>query len=149
METSINEPLHDHIIIPISEESASKNETETETECPICLLLLSAQNTIHLPCCKKELHTECYLKCMHEKKICPMCRQDNMSFAHSLLLKIYSFKQQGPERAPLPVYMEPHLTTISRPTVVYFRYSPQSIVPLISTIGVTILMIMSFINYVQ
>jgi len=55
------------------------NIEKDDNECPICLISLNEhpQDIVHLKCCKKDLHIECYIRCMNQKKECPMCRNNN------------------------------------------------------------------------
>jgi hypothetical protein len=56
-----------------------------DNECPICLISLNdhPQDIVHLKCCKKNLHVECYIRCMSQKKECPMCRNNNKNITET------------------------------------------------------------------
>ena len=43
-------------------------------ECPICLTSLAEASTTSVTCCRKVMHTKCYIQCMNVKPECPMCR---------------------------------------------------------------------------
>lgn len=44
-------------------------------ECPICLQdMIEKQDIVVLGCCKKHLHSSCYIHCRKTKNTCPMCR---------------------------------------------------------------------------
>jgi hypothetical protein len=45
-----------------------------DEECPICLSLIDEFIKYNTECCKKNLHTICYLECMKIKPECPFCR---------------------------------------------------------------------------
>jgi len=62
-------------------------EYECEHECPICLndFDTNLQDTIIVKCCKKQFHIECYVRCMNQKKECPMCRAVNTTFNTSTI----------------------------------------------------------------
>jgi len=45
-----------------------------DEECPICLSLIDEFIKYNTECCKKNLHTICYLECMKIKPECPLCR---------------------------------------------------------------------------
>ena len=50
---------------------------ETEiNECVICLNNLDKddKSIITVKCCNNQFHSKCYLACMKEKQICPLCR---------------------------------------------------------------------------
>jgi hypothetical protein len=52
-----------------------------EEDCPICLTnLKTEEDIVELQCCKKTLHVTCYIKCMEQKKECPMCRKQNKKY---------------------------------------------------------------------
>lgn len=44
-------------------------------DCPICYEEISGAVT-KMGCCQKNMHAECYIKCMARKTECPMCRAD-------------------------------------------------------------------------
>ena len=44
-------------------------------ECPICLSPVDEESTATTTrCCRKVMHTKCYIQCMNAKPECPMCR---------------------------------------------------------------------------
>lgn len=43
-------------------------------ECPICLTSLAEASVTTVRCCRKAMHTKCYIQCMNVKPECPMCR---------------------------------------------------------------------------
>ena len=52
-----------------------------EEDCPICLNnLKTEEDIVELQCCKKAIHVTCYIKCMEQKKECPMCRKQNKKY---------------------------------------------------------------------
>jgi hypothetical protein len=55
-------------------------DKDKDKECPICLNDFDStdQDTVILKCCKKEFHIECYIRCINQKKECPMCRNQIM-----------------------------------------------------------------------
>ena len=59
----------------------------SETECPICLAPFSGSTTT-VGCCRKSLHTTCYVQCMQNKLECPMCRapQESLGLPGNILL---------------------------------------------------------------
>tara|TARA_B100001996_G_C18465642_1_gene517887 strand:- start:411 stop:725 length:315 start_codon:yes stop_codon:yes gene_type:complete len=42
-------------------------------ECPICFEPMDI--FITLGCCKKDIHFDCFLKCLKENESCPFCRK--------------------------------------------------------------------------
>jgi len=64
MDTIINIPIYDC-------------ENDDTDDCPICLCnFKTAEDIVHMQCCKKMMHISCYLNCITQKKTCPMCRQN-------------------------------------------------------------------------
>ena len=61
-------------------------------ECPVCFEILSG-TVVHLGCCKKEVHIQCYVP------KCPMCRAD-------LPVPTHAFPSQH-VIVPIPVYIQP------------------------------------------
>ena len=65
MDTVINIPVYD-----------CENDDDTD-DCPICLSnFKTAEDIVHMQCCKKMMHVSCYLNCITQKKQCPMCRKN-------------------------------------------------------------------------
>ena len=71
-----------------------KLNEDNDDDCPICLNNLeSDEDIVELQCCKKAIHVTCYIKCMEQKKECPMCRKHNKKLEefHSDIL---TYRQQ-------------------------------------------------------
>jgi hypothetical protein len=51
-------------------------ENDDSDDCPICLSnFKTAEDVVHMQCCKKMMHVSCYINCITQKKQCPMCRK--------------------------------------------------------------------------
>ncbi len=46
-------------------------------ECPICFEEMNVFITVG--CCKKNIHLDCFLKCLKETESCPFCRKHYMN----------------------------------------------------------------------
>jgi len=52
-------------------------ENDDSDDCPICLSnFKTAEDIVHMQCCKKMMHVSCYINCITQKKQCPMCRKN-------------------------------------------------------------------------
>jgi hypothetical protein len=123
---------------------------EVDLDCPICLNLLEKGDIIEVPCCNKNFHRQCYLECMKQKKECPMCRQDNTSYAVSLFPELNNSTQLPSIHSVLPIYTiqmtQPTLSiTIPNPHILYAR----SIIPMLGSIILTVLLITSLCNNIN
>jgi hypothetical protein len=68
MDTVINIPEYD---------CDNDDDSDDCDDCPICLTTFkSAEDIVHMQCCKKMLHISCYINCITQKKECPMCRKN-------------------------------------------------------------------------
>ena len=52
---------------------------DTDTECPICFEPFDNSSITTTGCCKKQMHSNCYFKCMSLNTKCPMCRKSQQS----------------------------------------------------------------------
>jgi hypothetical protein len=49
-------------------------------ECVICLSEIQTSDTVTtLGCCKQQLHSLCYAKCLLQKAECPLCRAQHIA----------------------------------------------------------------------
>lgn len=55
------------------------NNPDIDTECPICFEPFDNSSITMTGCCKKQMHSNCYFKCMSLNTKCPMCRKSQQS----------------------------------------------------------------------
>ena len=75
-----------------------------DTECPICFESFENSSITTTGCCKKQMHSNCYFKCMSLNKKCPMCRKSQESLEVAIPVPI-----------PVPVTIireDPHRTFV-------------------------------------
>jgi hypothetical protein len=125
-------------------------DCDKDKECPICLNDFDStqQDTVILKCCKKEFHIECYIRCVNQKKECPMCRAPIMPTNTNT---IFPTILQTP-LIPLPTQHYSIFTNITtnQPQLRTNNINTKILTPLcfISSLITTIIVINSYIKFI-
>ena len=75
------------------------NKEVERNDCVICLNNLDKddKSIITVKCCNNQFHVKCYLACMNEKTICPLCRTSYIPEQENTQLNNITILEQNPE----------------------------------------------------